>query len=132
MNPSLILGIDPAKRNFTACLMDAQGLILMRGTDFAMDRAGLEGLVGRLRPHRSAACRLFVGVEASAALDDNLLHFFASETALADGPVTLLRLDAGQVARFSGARPVRGKTDKADARRIPSRRARPGHGASDQ
>lgn len=118
MNRSLILGLDPAKRNFTACLMDTQGAVVMASTDFAMNHAGLEALVARLRPHRAAATRLLVGVEASAALDDNLLAFLASPAARADGELSVLRLDAGPVARFSAARPIRGKTDKADARRM--------------
>jgi len=115
---SLILGLDPAKRNFTACLMDTQGVVLVPSEDFACDRAGFELAMARLRPHRAVAGRLVVGIEASASLDDNLLAFFAGPDARADGEVSLLRVDAGQVARFSGPRPIRGKTDKSDARRI--------------
>lgn len=118
MTATLSLGIDPAKRKFTACLLGADGPPLLAPEDFPCELAGFEALLERLRPHRAGASRMFVGVEASASLDDNLLAFFASDAARADGPLTLLRLDAGQVARFSEARPVRGKTDSADARRI--------------
>jgi transposase len=118
MSRSLILGVDPAKRKFTACLMDSQGDLLMASADFAMARGGFDALLAGLRPHRLNGGRLVVGIEASAALDDNLMEFFASEQAREDGELCLLRLDAGQVARFSGPRPIRGKTDKTDARRI--------------
>jgi transposase len=117
MNPSLVPGLDRAKRNFTACLFGASGRAPRAPGDYPADRAGMEALLARLRPFRAAGARLVVGIEASASLDDNLLAFFDSAAARADGPLTLLRLDAAQVAGFRGPRPVRGKTDKTDARR---------------
>ena len=116
MNDIVILGLDPAKLKFTACAIDLDGRTLMAARDFAARREGLETLMAELRPHLAAAGRLMVGIEASASLDDNLLAWFASP--LEGVEVTLLRLDAAQVRSFSGARPVRGKTDRADARRI--------------
>lgn len=118
MTCSLILGVDPAKKNFTACLMDAEGRLLFPSEDFAMDRQGFDDLAGRVRPHQAGGAPLVVGIEASAALDDNLMAFVHSWRGQSPSPVTLIRLDAGQVARFTGPRPIRAKTDKADARRI--------------
>ncbi len=116
MTSSLTLGIDPAKEKFTACLLSKQGAVLDRAADYPMTRCGFDRLVGRLRRVVAPTERLVVGVEASAALDDNLIHWLGQ---LREAfTVITLRVDGAQVKRFSGARPIRGKTDKADARRI--------------
>jgi transposase len=116
MNDSLILGVDPAKEKFTAAFFAADDSKPQAGRDFPMTRQGLDDLGQAIAGRLAADQRLVVGVEATAALDDNLLAWFAAQRQR--WPLLLLQLDPGQVARFSGARPVRGKTDKADARRI--------------
>ena len=117
MTASLILGIDPAKEKFTAAFLTADAPAGEPGRDFPMTRAGLETLGQAIAGRLIHGQRLVVGVEATAALDDNLLAWLQEQRS-SRWPLKLIRLDPGQVARFSGARPVRGKTDKADARRI--------------
>jgi transposase len=85
--------------------------------DFAVDRAGFEELLERLRASLGEGDRLMAGVEASGVYDDNLLCWLGSLRGEA-WRTFVLRLDPAQVAHFGGARPVRGKTDSADARRI--------------
>ena len=110
------LGIDPAKRNFTACLLTPDGKEAMPPKEFTQDRDGYAKLAAELTPLLPQDSLLFAGVEASAALDDNLLaHLREIEI---PATVTVMRLDAAQVKHFHGPRPVRGKTDRADARRI--------------
>jgi transposase len=117
MTDSLILGIDPAKEKFTAAFFaPAAAQEPGPAADYPMSREGLAQLAQAITARLAPGQRLIAGIEATAALDDNLLAWFAAQRGR--WPLTLLRLDAGQVARFSGARPVRGKTDKADARRI--------------
>ena len=116
MNDSLILGVDPAKEKFTAAFFAANDPKPQPGRDFPMTRQGLDELGQVIAGRLDHGQRLVVGVEATAALDDNLLAWFQAQRQR--WPILLLQLDPGQVARFSGARPVRGKTDKADARRI--------------
>jgi transposase len=116
MTDSLILGIDPAKEKFTAAFLTASAPAGEPGRDLPMTRAGLEALGQTIAGRLVHGQRLVVGVEATAALDDNLLAWLQEQRGR--WPLKLIRLDPGQVARFSGARPVRGKTDKADARRI--------------
>lgn len=116
MSKTYVLGVDPGKRKITAGLIDGpRGRALMEPRDFAANREGFEELLGVLRKNLKAEDRLIVGVEASAAYDDNLLAWFAS-LRNESWAMRLIRLDAAQVARFSGARPVRGKTDKSDVR----------------
>ena len=108
-----VLGVDPAKRKFTACLLDPDGAQVVAG-DFDCTRSGFEALGAVLaNALGSREALLFVGVEGSAAYDDNLLAFFEGLP-----HTVVLRLDPAQVRAFSGARPIRGKTDRADARRI--------------
>jgi len=110
------LGVDPAKHKVTAALLSPLGEILLRPTDFNADRAGFDGLLTCLRERLSPGDQLRVGTEATASLDDNFLGWLSL---LRERFVVLsYRLDPGQVARFSGARPIRGKTDSADALRI--------------
>jgi hypothetical protein len=122
MHSSLILGIDPAKEKFTAAFFAAADPKPQPGRDFPMSRQGFDELAQTIAGRLAGGQRLVVGVEATAALDDNLPAWLAAQRRR--WPLTLLRLDPAQVARFSGARPVRGKTDKADARRIARQAAR--------
>jgi transposase len=117
MNDSFFtLGIDPAKQKMTICLLDAMDVQVTDPLDIACTRAGFDGLLALLQRHVPAEARLVVGIECTASLDDNVLSWFAS---IRDQwHLTLIRADAAQVRHFSGPRPVRGKTDRADARRI--------------
>ena len=115
MASSLTVGIDPAKRNFTAAFLGEEGRP-GPADEFTMDRAGFEALGLAIQERRAPDQRVVVGVEASAALDDNLLAWLLEQRSALG--LRVIRLDPGQVARFSGARPVRGKTDRADARKI--------------
>lgn len=111
------LGIDPAKRKFTACLISPDnGGFSPR--DFECSRAGFQQLEVALAQAMSFTeeARLVVGVEASASCDDNLLAFF--QELRARQPLTLIRVDSAQVKNFGAARPSRSKTDSTDARRI--------------
>ena len=110
------VGVDPAKRKFTACLVGPAGEEVFPARDFEYMRAGLDELAALLDTRVESGARLFVGVESSASYDDNLLAFF--QRLRERRALTLLRVDCAQVKHFSGARPVRGKTDRADARRI--------------
>jgi transposase len=111
MSDSFTLGIDPAKAKFTAQLLGPGGQAIGRAIDYSSDRDGLDQLLARLRAHLGEGDRLVVGV-----VDGNLVAWLgALRECFA---VTTLRLDPAQVAHFSGARPIRGKTDRADARRI--------------
>jgi transposase len=110
------LGVDPAKRKFTACLL-AERREVMAPRDFECSEQGFKDLEHRLdKVLASKETCLVVGVEASASYDDNLLAFFR-QLGLRRA-VALLRVDSAQVKHFSGARPVRAKTDAADARRV--------------
>lgn len=110
------LGVDPAKRKFTACLL-AERREVMAPRDFECSEQGFKELERRLdKVLASKETCLVVGVEASASYDDNLLAFFRQMGLRR--PVSLLRVDSAQVKQFSGARPVRAKTDAADARRV--------------
>jgi transposase len=111
------LGVDPAKRKFTACLVSSSREVFAP-RDFECSREGLQQLEAAIAkamaPTKGA--QLVVGVEASASCDDNLLAFFRDLRSRQ--PLTLIRVDAGQVKQFGGARPSRSKTDSTDARRI--------------
>lgn len=116
MAATFSLGIDPAKRNFTACLLSPQGALAMAPRDFPSGREGYDALAAELRRAVPAGARLFAGVEASASLDDNLLAALPSLAPHA--ATTVLRLEATQVREHrAGPRPRRGKTDRTDARR---------------
>ncbi len=116
MSDSFTLGIDPAKVKFTALLLGPGGRAIGRAVDYSSDRDGFDDLLAFLRLHLGDGDRLMVGVEASGNLDGNLVAWLG---ALRESfVVTTMRLDPAQVAHFSGARPIRGKTDRADARRI--------------
>jgi len=110
------LGVDPAKRKLTAALLAPDGRVLLRPADFDASRQGFDALLACLQGHVPAGACLRVGTEATASLDDNFLGWLSH----LQGRFAVLshRLDPGQVARFSGARPIRGKTDSADALRI--------------
>lgn len=110
------LGVDPAKQKFTICLLDIDGRDLVAPRDIDASRAGYDQMLAGLRRYVPPQAHVIVGVEASCALDDNLLALFG--TLREQFSVTLIRVDSAQVRRFSGPRPVRGKCDKADARRI--------------
>jgi transposase len=113
------LGIDPAKGSFFACLLGPQGQApILRSTEYPMSSDGFEALRDELLRLVPQDATLFAGIEATCALDDNLLHYFRNLSA----PFTIitLRLDGAQTRRFSGATPVRGKTDRADAHRMAS------------
>lgn len=110
------LGVDPAKEKATLCLLDQQGAVILAPFDAPASREGFALVESRLAPCLAAGDQLLVGVEASCALDDNWLAFFcALEAPFA---LSVMRLDAAQVRHFSGPKPLRGKTDHADARRI--------------
>lgn len=110
------LGVDPAKHKATFCLLDAQGKIVTPPFDASADRPGFDLVSSTLSAVLHAEDHLFVGVESTAALDDNWLAYFHALNAHCQ--VSVLRLDPAQVKAFSGAKPVRAKTDRADARRI--------------
>ena len=109
ISTSYTLGVDPAKRKLTAALLSPDGQLLVRPVDFASDREGFERLLSVLREQVPSESRLDVGTEATASLDDNFLHWLGSLRE--DFDIISLRLDPAQVAHFSGARPIRGKTD---------------------
>ena len=118
MSQTYFLGVDPGKKNLTCCLLrDRQGAMVLKPADFPTTRQGFESLLAELQKHLKAGDRLLAGVEASASLDDNIMAFFASLKAQ-DWALKLMRVDAAQVARFSGARPIRGQTDKTDSKRV--------------
>jgi len=98
-------------------MRQARGEVVFGSLDFSTDRQGFQNLLGRLREHLGEGDRLMAGVEASGVYDDNLLCWLGSLRA-EPWRTFVLRLDPAQVAHFGGARPVRGKTDAADARRI--------------
>lgn len=112
------LGIDPAKRKFTACLISSAREVLAP-RDFPCSHEGfgqLEAALATAMEQAQGAARLVVGVEASAACDDNILAFLRDLRARQ--PLTLIRVDSAQVKQFGSARPSRSKTDATDARRI--------------
>jgi len=118
MSETYVLGVDPSKRKVTACMLkQADGQTVFGPLDFSADRAGFLALLDRLRERLGEGDRLMAGVEASGVFDDNLLAFLGSLRA-ERWRTHVLRLDPAQVAHFGEARPVRGKTDSADARRI--------------
>lgn len=110
------LGVDPAKEKATLCLIDSRGKMLIAPFDAPANREGFDQVSERLVAVLKPEDDLLIGVEASAALDDNWLAYFQALKAHCN--VSVLRLDAAQVKAFSGAMPVRAKTDNADARRI--------------
>jgi transposase len=112
---SLTLGIDPAKEKFTVCLLDDAGQPMNITGDYPMQRGGFEQLRNELRAHLRPVDRLTVGIEASGALDDNLLVWLSGLKT--DWSMQTLRVNAAMVTRFSAARPLRAKTDGVDARR---------------
>ena len=116
MSAFYTLGVDPAKRKLTAVLLSPQGQVLLPATDFESSRGGYESLLSHLRHAVSEGGHLVVGTEATASLDDNFLLWLNS---LRESfTIVSLRLDPAQVAHFTGPRPIRGKTDSADALRI--------------
>jgi transposase len=118
MSETYCLGVDPGKTNLTVCLLrDRQGAMALKPADFPTTRQGFESLLAELQKHLKAGDRLLAGVEASASLDDNVLAFFASLQER-DWALKLMRVDAAQVAGFTGAKPIRGQTDKTDAKRV--------------
>lgn len=112
------LGIDPAKRKFTACLISpARELFAPR--DFPCSAEGFARLEADLAAAMAGSAPgslLVVGIEASASCDDNLLAFLGELRHRL--PLTAIRVDSAQVKHFGAARPSRTKTDSADARRI--------------
>lgn len=118
MSQTYFLGVDPGKKNLTSCLLrDRQGAMVLKPTDFPTTRQGFDSLLAELRKHLKAGDQLLVGVEATASLDDNIMAFFASLEAQ-EWALKLVRVDAAQVAGFSGAKPIRGQTDKTDSKRV--------------
>lgn len=110
------LGVDPAKEKVTACLIDTGGVVVAGPLDLSCNRQGFDALLALLGKHVPESAKLVVGVESSASLDDNVLRLFTSQRLA--WKMHIIRADAAQVKSFSGPRPVRGKTDKADSRRI--------------
>jgi transposase len=110
------LGIDPAKRNFSACLLGPDNKEILAPREFSQDRQGYDQFAAQLATLVPEGSIVFAGVEASARLDDNL--FAALRELDIASQILVLRLDPAQVKHFHGARPVRGKTDHSDARRI--------------
>ena len=110
------LGVDPAKEKMTVCLLDGRATQVAGPADLPCTREGFDALLGLLGAHVPAGAQLVVGVEASASLDDNVLALFTSTRH--PWRVRVIRVDAAQVKGFTGPRPVRAKTDRADARRI--------------
>lgn len=118
MSETYVLGVDPSKRKLTACMLkQVDGQTVFGPLDFSADRAGFQALLDRLRERLGEGDRLMAGVEASGVYDDNLLAFLGSLRA-ERWRTHVLRLDPAQVAHFGEARPVRGKTDAADSKRI--------------
>lgn len=116
MSTFYTLGVDPAKRKLTAALLSPEGQLLFPPTDFESSRHGYDSLLACLCSAISAGKHLVVGTEATASLDDNFLLWLNS---LRESfTIASLCLDPAQVAHFSGPRPIRGKTDSADALRI--------------
>lgn len=112
---SYILGVDPAKLKFDATLIGLDARCVFKPEEFAMTREGFDKLKARLIESLPTDAHLTVGVEATGALDDNLLAWlygrpfpFAS---------TVIRLNAACSANFSGPKPARGGNDQIDARR---------------
>ena len=112
---SLTLGIDVAKKNFTACLLDGEGRVRTMSGQYVMSREGFDHLLGELGRHLESADRLTVGIEASGALDDNLLAWFT--TIKTQWSVQTMRINPAMISCFSSPRPLRAKTDGGDARR---------------
>lgn len=110
------LGVDPAKEKATLCLLDHTGKTILKPFDAPASKEGLSQVRTALAQVLAEGDLLFVGIEASASLDDNWLAFFS--TMEEPYSLTVMRLDAAQVKHFSGPRPLRSKTDHADARRI--------------
>jgi transposase len=110
------LGVDPAKEKMTVCLLDGGGAPVAGPSDLPCTREGFDALLRMLGAHVPDGAELVVGIEASASLDDNLLCLFTSRRH--PWKTRVIRADAAQVKGFSGPRPVRAKTDRADARRI--------------
>jgi transposase len=114
---SYALGIDPGKYVFHATLIRMDGgTTVVAPRSFASDREGFDALLEVLRDSLASGDRVIAGIEASGCLDDNLMAWLAGLRE--PFSITVLRLDSAQVARFSGPRPIRGKTDRTDARRI--------------
>lgn len=110
------LGVDPAKEKMTVCLLGAGGAELAGPADLPCTREGFDALLELLGAHVPDGAQLVVGIEATASLDDNVLRLFTSQRH--PWKTHVVRADAAQVKGFSGPRPVRAKTDRADARRI--------------
>jgi transposase len=116
MANTFTLGVDPAKENFAVCLLGADGSALDIPHEYPATRPGFSALLGALRSRLKQGDHLVVGIEATAALDDNLLAWLQG----LKEPFTVrsIRPNPAVVARFTQARPTRDKTDRADARRI--------------
>jgi transposase len=110
------LGVDPAKHKVTICLLHGSGREIVSPCDLACTREGFDQLRCLLESHVPAGQPLTIGVECTGSLDDNVLALFASMRD--QWQLTLIRVDAAPVHHFSGPRPLRGKSDRADARRI--------------
>lgn len=113
MSKFYVLGVDPGKRHFAASLLDGEGQTIWKNGRWPVSRAGFDDCLERLKATVRAGDRLTVGIEATAALDDNLLAWFS--TVEAPFSVTPIRLNSAATARFSGPSPIRGKTDGMDA-----------------
>ena len=109
-----VLGIDPSKRKLNGALITAQGERVDLQSEWPMSRPGFEGLGQALAERLEPGDRLIVGVEATAALDDNLLAWLHAWDAPFE--VSVLRLNSAQTGKFVGPKPIRGKTDPLDSR----------------
>lgn len=109
------LGIDPSKENFTTSLLSGGGSTIWKNKQWPTNREGFDACLSELNLVLRAKDSLVVGIEATASLDDNLLKWFS--TLKAPFYVTPIRLNPAATARFTGHKPIRGKTDGMDANR---------------
>jgi transposase len=115
MNESYVLGIDPGKKNFSTALLRLSGERVWKSHEWSADREGFEACEESLKQALEPGDHLIVGVEATASLDDNLLAWLGAMRA--PFALTTIRVNCAQTARFTGPRPIRGKTDPLDADR---------------
>ena len=111
---SFTLGVDPSKKKLDVALVTVEGERVELEPSWPMSREGFEALRGALEGRLEAGDQLVVGVEATAALDDNFLVWLQAWRAPFE--VVVLRLNPAQRAKFVGPKPIRGKTDAVDAR----------------
>lgn len=100
------VGIDVAKRQHTALILDEQGQVNHRSFNFSNDRVGFEQLVAKIK---ALAAPVMIGLEATGhywlALYDHLTHL----------DYTILVLNPLQIAAYRRTGIRKRKTDRHDA-----------------